>query len=79
MIVTVDTNSISIGWTIDPNDLDGKRFSIRFGAKILIEQHRAYLQVQMELLSALTILKLERNYLIGASIMLKVIGCYYLA
>ena len=38
VIVTIDTNSITIGWAVGQDDIDGKRFVIRFGAKILIER-----------------------------------------
>ena len=65
VIVTVDTSSIAIGWAIGQDDLDGKRFAIRFGARILTKK-------QKELLGALTILKVERNYLIGTNVMLEI-------
>ena len=71
VIVTVDTSPIAIGWAIGQDDLDGKRFAIRFGARILIERQRAYPQVKRELLGALTALKAERNYLIGANVVLE--------
>ena len=71
VIVTVDTSPIAIGWAIGQDDLDGKRFAIRFGARILTERQRAYPQVKKELLGALTALKVERNYLIGTNVVLK--------
>ena len=71
VIVTVDTSPIAIGWAIGQDDLDGKRFAIRFGARILTERQRAYPQVKRELLGALTALKAERNYLIGANLVLE--------
>ena len=71
VIVTVDTSPIAIGWAISQDDLDGKRFAIRFGARILTERQRAYPQIKRELLGALTALKAERNYLIGANVVLE--------
>ena len=71
VIVTVDTSPIAIGWAIGQDDPDGKRFAIRFGARILTKRQRAYPQVKRELLGALTALKAERNYLIGANVVLE--------
>jgi hypothetical protein len=71
VIVIVDTSSIAIGWAVGQDDIDGKRFAIRFGARILTERQRAYPQVKRELLGALTVLKAERNYLIGANVVLE--------
>jgi hypothetical protein len=71
VIVTVDTSPIAIGWAVGQDDTDGKRFAIRFGARILTERQRAYPQVKRELLGALTALKAERNYLIGANVVLE--------
>jgi hypothetical protein len=71
VIVTVDTSPIAIGWAVGEDDTDGKRFAIRFGARILTERQRAYPQVKRELLGALTTLKVERNYLIGTNVVLE--------
>jgi hypothetical protein len=71
VIVIVDTSPIAIEWAVGQDDTDGKRFAIRFGAKILTERQRAYPQVKRELLGALTALKAERNYLIGANVVLE--------
>jgi hypothetical protein len=71
VIVTVDTSPIAIGWAVGQDDTDGKRFAIRFEARILTERQRAYPQVKRELLGALTALKAERNYLIGANVVLE--------
>jgi hypothetical protein len=37
VIVTVDTNPTAFGWAIGQNDEEGRRFVIRFGARILTE------------------------------------------
>jgi hypothetical protein len=71
VIVIVNTNPIAIGWAVGQDDTYGKRFFIRFGARILTERQRAYSQVKRELLGALTTLKAERNYLIGANVVLE--------
>jgi Integrase zinc binding domain/RNase H-like domain found in reverse transcriptase/Reverse transcriptase (RNA-dependent DNA polymerase) len=71
VIVTVDTSPIAIGWAIGQDDEEGKRFAIRFGARILTERQRAYPQVKRELWGALTALKADRNYLIGAEVVLE--------
>ncbi len=71
VIVTVDTSPIAIGWAVGQDDGEGKRFAIRFGARILTERQRAYPQVKRELWGALTALKAERNYLIGAEVVLE--------
>jgi hypothetical protein len=55
VIVTVDTSPIAIGWTVGQDDTDGKRFAIRFGARILTERQRAYPQVKRELLDGETL------------------------
>jgi len=71
IIITVDTSPIAIGWAIGQDDVDGKRFAIRFGARILTDRQRRYPQVKRELLGALTAMKADRNYLIGANVILE--------
>jgi hypothetical protein len=71
IIVTVDTSPIAIGWAVGQDDTDGKRFAIKFGARILTERQRAYPQVKRELLGALTTLKAKRNYLISTNVVLE--------
>ena len=71
VIVTVDTSPIAIGWAVGQDDEEGNWFTIRFGTKILTERQRAYPQVKRELWGALTALKVDRNYLIGANVVLE--------
>ena len=71
VIVTVDTSPIAIGWAVGQDDEEGNRFAIRFGARILTERQRAYPQVKRELWGALTALKADKNYLIGANVVLE--------
>lgn len=42
VILKINTSSIAIGWTIGQDDKEGNQFTIRFGARILIENQRAY-------------------------------------
>ena len=49
VVITVDTSPIAIGWAIGQDDGEGKRFAIRFGARILTERQKAYPQVKREL------------------------------
>ena len=71
VIVTVDTSPIAIGWAIGQDDEERRRFAVRFGARILTDRQRAYPQVKRELWGALTALKADRNYLIGAEVILE--------
>ena len=71
VVVTVDTSPIAIGWAIGQDDGEGNRFAIRFGARILTDRQRRYPQVKRELLGALTAIKADRNYLIGANVVLE--------
>jgi len=54
VIVTVDTSPIAIGWAVGQDDHEGKRFAIRFGARILTTRQRAYPQSKKGTWGALT-------------------------
>lgn len=71
VIITVDTSPIATGWAVGQDDEQGRRYAIRFGARVLTERQRAYPQVKRELWGALSALKAERNYLIGADVVLE--------
>ncbi|KAL2614093.1 hypothetical protein R1flu_025785 [Riccia fluitans] len=71
VIVTVDTSPIAIGWKVGQDDDEGCRFATRFGARVLSPRQRDYLQVKRELWGVVTALKMERNYLIGAHVVLE--------
>ena len=47
--VTVGTSPTRIGWVVKQEDKSGARFLIRFGAKVLSERHRGYVQVKRKL------------------------------
>ncbi|KAL3679949.1 hypothetical protein R1sor_022905 [Riccia sorocarpa] len=71
VIVTVDTSPIAIGWAVGQDDGEGCRFATRFGARVLSSRQRDYPQVKRELWGVVTALKTERNYLIGAHVVLE--------
>lgn len=72
VVMMVDTSPIAIGWAVGQDDINGRRFATRFGARILTKRQRAYPQVKRELWGVVTALKAERNYLIGANVVLEV-------
>ena len=45
IFVTMDTNMTDIGWVINQENEDGRRYVIRFGAKVLNKRQRKYAQV----------------------------------
>ncbi|KAL3685686.1 hypothetical protein R1sor_003708 [Riccia sorocarpa] len=71
IVVTVDTSPRAVGWAIGQDDAEGVRFAGRFGAKILTGRQRDYPQVKRELWGVYTALRTDRNFLIGAAVMLE--------
>jgi hypothetical protein len=71
VILTVDASPIRIGWTIGQDDDSGNRYVVRFGAKVLNSRQRAYAQVKRELWGVVTAMKNEKEYLIGASVVVE--------
>lgn len=71
VILTVDASPIGIGWAIGQDDDEGNRYVVRFGAKVLNTCQRAYAQVKRELWGVVTAMKNEREYLIGASVVVE--------
>ena len=69
--MTVDTSPIGIGWVINQDDEEQHRYAIRFGAKILNDRQRNYAQVKRELWGLLAALKTDRDYLIGADVVVE--------
>ena len=47
--VMVDTSPTRIRWVVNQEDEDGSRFPIRFGAKMLSDRQRGYIQVKRKL------------------------------
>lgn len=66
-----DTSPIVIGWAIGQDNIEEKRFAIRFGAKILIEKQRTYLEVKRDLLRVFITLNAKKNYLMRTSMVLE--------
>ncbi|KAL3698023.1 hypothetical protein R1sor_012099 [Riccia sorocarpa] len=71
IIVTVDTSPKAVGWAIGQDDAEGVRFATRFGARILTQTQRDYPQVKRELWGVLTALKVDKDFLIGAYVVLE--------
>ena len=71
IIVTVDSSPTATGWAVGQDDEQGNRFATRFGAKIFNERQRRYPQVKRELWGAKIALKQEKDFLIGAHVILE--------
>ncbi|KAL2630017.1 hypothetical protein R1flu_014703 [Riccia fluitans] len=72
VILTMDTSPIAIGWAIGQDDAQGNRFAARFGAKVLSTRQCAYPQVKRELWGVVTTMKAEKEYLMGASVVVEI-------
>ena len=71
VVVTVDTSPTGIGWVINQVNHGCDRDLIRFGAKVLNERQRKYAQVKRELWGIVTAIKTDREYLIGAEVIIE--------
>ncbi|KAL3697011.1 hypothetical protein R1sor_011087 [Riccia sorocarpa] len=71
VILTVDTSPIAIGWAVGQDDENGNRIAVRFGARVLSSRQREYPQVKRELWGVVIAMKAERNYLIGAVVVVE--------
>ncbi|KAL3702469.1 hypothetical protein R1sor_020491 [Riccia sorocarpa] len=71
VVVTVDTSPKAVGWAIGQDDEKGVRFVARFGAKILAGRQRDYPQVKRELWGVYSALRTDKDFLIGASVVLE--------
>ncbi|KAL3686249.1 hypothetical protein R1sor_004271 [Riccia sorocarpa] len=69
--VTVDSSPIAIGWAVGQNDVEGNRFAVRLGARLLSSRQRYYPQVKRELWGLVTAMKAEKEYLIGAEVVVE--------
>ena len=72
IILTMDTSPTGIGWAIRQDDEDGHQYAVCFGAKILLVRQRVYPQVKRELWGVVTALKCDKEYFIGASVMVEI-------
>ena len=68
--LTVDSSPIGIGWVISQQDGE-ERYPVRFGAKVLSGRQRKYAQVKRELWGIVTSVKVDRDYLIGAEVIIE--------
>ena len=71
VIVTVDTSPIKIGWAIGQDNEDGNRYAARFGAKVLSGRQRNYPQIKRKLWGVVTPMKNDKEYLIGAEVIVE--------
>lgn len=71
IIIMVDASPAAAGWALGQDADDGRRYAIRFGAKIFSERQRLYSQTKRELWAAKCALHRERNYLIGAPVIVE--------
>ncbi|KAL3689190.1 hypothetical protein R1sor_015499 [Riccia sorocarpa] len=71
IIITIDTSPKVIGWAVGQDDEQGVRFASRFGAKILPSRQRDYPQVKRELWGVRTAMRTDRDFLIGAQVVLE--------
>lgn len=56
---------------LDRIDEEGHRYAVRFGAKVLNARQRNYPQVKRELWGVATALKCDKEYFIGASVVVE--------
>ena len=73
IIFTVDTSPTGIGWAIGQDDEDGHGYAVCFGAKILLTRQRDYPQVKTKLWGIVLALKCDKEYFIGASVIVRLI------
>ncbi|KAL3679494.1 hypothetical protein R1sor_022450 [Riccia sorocarpa] len=71
VILTTDTSPIAIGWAVGQDDAKGDRFATRFGARVLSKRQRSYPHVKKELWRLVTAMKAEKEYLIGAEVVVE--------
>ncbi|KAL3678944.1 hypothetical protein R1sor_021900 [Riccia sorocarpa] len=71
IIITVDTSPKAVSWAVGQDEVDGVRFAGRFGAKILTGTQRDYPQVKRELWGVRTAMRVDRDLLIGAQVVLE--------
>jgi len=71
IVLTIDSSPYGAGWALGQDDDDGHRTAARFGAKIFNERQQRYPQVKRELWGARVALRQEKDYLIGAHMVLE--------
>ena len=71
IFVTVDTTPTVIGWVINQEDSEGNRYVVCFGAKLLQGHQRNYAQIKREIWGIISAIKADRDYLIGAEVVIE--------
>jgi hypothetical protein len=71
IIITINTSPTRIGWVISQINKDGSGHPIRFGAKVLNDRQRGYAQVKSELWGDVIAIKTDRDYFIGAEVVIE--------
>jgi hypothetical protein len=66
---------MGIGWVISQEGENGERFPIRFSAKVLNERQRRYAQVKRELWGIISVVKADRDHLIGTEVVVETEDC----
>ena len=66
--VTVNISSTRIRWVYNQEDEGITRLVIRFGANVLREQQRGYAQVKREMCAIVSMVEVDKDYLIGAEL-----------
>ena len=67
----MDTSPTGIGWVIDQEDSEGNRYAVRFGAKVLQVRQRSYAQIKREVWGIISAITADRDYLIGAEVVIE--------
>lgn len=71
IILTVDSSPYGAGWALGQDNEDGHRTAARFGAKIFNERQQRYPQIKRELWGMRIALRQEREFLIGAHVVVE--------
>ncbi|KAL2608432.1 hypothetical protein R1flu_027005 [Riccia fluitans] len=71
MMLTIDTSPIAIGWAVGQDDAQGSRFTVGFGVMVLSIRQRAYLQVKRKLWGVVTTMKVKKEHLIDARVVIE--------
>ena len=66
-----DTSSTGIGWVINHEGENGMRLPVRFGVKVLSERQRGYAHVKGELCGIVSVVKANKDYLIGTEVIIE--------
>src|SRR5690242_3315989 len=71
MVLTIDASPIDIRWAIGQDDYDKNKYVVGFGAKILNACKWTRGKNKLELWRVITVIKNEKKYLIGATMIVE--------